>query len=313
MKERHTVGCCLRATIVWLAGCLAWSFITSSHAADANPTDVLGRAGELQLTVQEVQAALASLSPDERTKVTQDPALLDQAVRSWLAQKVVLKEAHDKKWDESPAIQERLERAKNALLAESYLQSMAQPPEGFPSEEELRAGYDAARPALLVPRSYLLAQIFIAEPRTNDDAAEQKTHTKIERVRKALRSAGSDFAQLARDHSEEPQSASRGGEIGWLTETQIQPEIRAQLPKLKLNLVSEPLHLNDGWHILKVLDVRESYTPTLEQVRVQLQEQMRAERTRLNTQAFLENLLRAHPLEIHSHVLSKALQTTTAK
>lgn len=295
----------------WLLRGLMFGLCLWGHAADLDKSDILGRAGDQAVTVQDMRALLAALEPQGQARVSQDAALLSQMVRSYLVQKAVLREAREKKWDESPAVQAQLERARDTALTESYLQAMTQPPESFPNEEELHAGYEAAKPSLLVPRSFLLAQIFIAAPKEDD--ATQKIHAKLESVRNALRSAGADFAAIARERSEEPASAGNGGEIGWLTETQIQPEIQAQLPKLKFNVVSEPLRLNDGWHILKVLDAREPYTPTLEQVRVQLREQMRAERKRSNAQAYLAKLIQAHPLVIDEQALAKILPTAATQ
>jgi len=279
-----------------------WSFLPAAGEGRG----VVGHVGEREITTQDVREALDGLTPPERARVSQDTTLLSQVIRTYFMQKAVLQEARERKWEESPEVKAQLERAREAALTESYLQALSKPPESFPSEEELQAGYEAAKPSLLVPRSYLLAQIFIAAPQDEAAGPKSKSSARLEAVRKALKAAGADFAVIARARSDEPDSASRGGEIGWLTETQIQPEIRAKLPKLALKVVSEPLRLNDGWHILKVLDAREPYTPTLEQVRAQLKEQMRADRTRANAQAYLSKLMEAQPVVIDA-ALSKVL------
>ena len=76
---------------------------------------------------------------------------------------------------------------------------------------------------------------------------------------------------------------------------------------MKLGEVAEPVRLDDGWHIIKVLDIREPYTPTLDQIRSQLAQQLRAERTRSNTQAFLARLLQENPIALNEMALSKLL------
>ncbi|HEY1052464.1 MAG TPA: peptidylprolyl isomerase, partial [Prosthecobacter sp.] len=144
-----------------------------------------------------------------------------------------------------------------------------------------------------------LAQIFIGEQKGSDK--------KIEEVRRRLKAGGTSFGQVARELSEEMESASRDGEIGWLNEKQIQPEILAQLPKLSVNVVSEPVRLKDGWHILKVLDVREAFTPVFDQVRLQLARQLRAEKTGASIQAYMAEMLHKHPVAVNEVVLSKLL------
>jgi parvulin-like peptidyl-prolyl isomerase len=129
-------------------------------------------------------------------------------------------------------------------------------------------------------------------------------------VSKQLKAKAADFAAIAEASSDDAASAARGGVIGWLTESQIQPEIRAKLPKLALGAVSEPIRLADGWHILKVLDIREAHTPTFAQVRSQLSARLRDERASANRQEFLARLLKDQPLAINEIELSKISQGT---
>ena len=104
------------------------------------------------------------------------------------------------------------------------------------------------------------------------------------------------------------QSAGRGGEIGWLTEAQIQPEIRQLVPTLALNAVSDPIKLEDGWHIVKLLDTKAANTPALDQIKDQLVQQMRAEKAKANSQAYLAKLLQENPLAINELELAKVLK-----
>ena len=167
------------------------------------------------------------------------------------------------------------------------------------TKADLREAGDAA---LTVPRSFRLAQIFIAE----EPGADKKLKT----IQQRLKDNPASFGKVAGEMSEEKESASRDGEIGWLSERQIQPEILAQLPKLKVNTVSTPVQLKDGWHILKVLDVREPFTPIFDQVRVQLAQRLRAEKSSANIQAYVSEVLQRHPVAINEVALSKLLQNT---
>lgn len=256
----------------------------------------LGKLGALVLGEDDFRASLQSLSEGQIASLKADPVLLEQVARTTLVQKLVLQEATEKGCPQQPQIAARIERARQSAITESYLESIAEPPKDYPSEEELKAVYTASRDSLRVPRSFRLAQIFIA---TNA--------AKLTEVKKMLSDAKADFAEIASHHSQEVTSASRGGEIGWLTEAQIEPDLLPAIATLKLNEVSKPVKLKDGWHILKLLDARAAYTPTLEQARSQLVKQMRQEKLRLNSQAYLADLLRKHPLQINTAALQAAL------
>ena len=279
----------------------------SARAADAPPADVIGKAGNLSVSEAEVRDSLAALNLADSAATASDPALLSQLVRSLLVQRLLLKAAESNGHDKLPATAAKLARARETALTESYLESVSAPPPSYPSESDLKAAYDAAKPQLAVPRSWRLAQIFIAAPRQAAPADEAKAKSRLDAVLKELKTSPAAFPDIAARLSEESSSAARGGEIGWLAESQIQPEIRALLGNLKPDSLSDPVRLDDGWHVVKVLDAREPYTPSLEQVRSQLAARLRADRSRENSQAFLARLLKDHPVAINELALAALL------
>ncbi len=268
---------------------------------------ILARIGDTDVKVDEIRDALDDLEPRERAALARDPALLNQTVRSLLVRRLVLKEALGKHWEDDPAALAQIKRARDNAIIESYLQSVSKAPAGYPSDADTQAAYDANKAALVVPRQYRLAQIFIAMPK-GDDKAVEKAKAKLESVKKSLRQRDADFAAIAKAQSEESESAGRGGELGWLTEMKIQPEIRPQVTNLAKSAVSEPIQLGDGWHILKLLDSKEAYTPGLDEIREQLVQQLRAERVKAGSQTYLGKLLQRNPIAINELALSNVLK-----
>ncbi|MDP4360544.1 hypothetical protein QR510_28370, partial [Escherichia coli] len=90
---------------------------------------IVARAGKNDITAVEVRAAIALMAPRQQSALAQDPALLSQTVRSLLANRIVLKEALAKKWDQQPAVAAQLARARENLIVEAYLQSVTVPPD----------------------------------------------------------------------------------------------------------------------------------------------------------------------------------------
>lgn len=287
--------------------------LTGTGAVMAQNDAVLGRAGEKEVLVEEIRPALNGLSEIEIESLSRDPAALNKLVRSLVVQRLVLQQALAKKWDEQPEVAERIRHAREVAITDSFLKSVSQPPDSYPNEAELRAAYEARRATLVMPRSFRIAQIYISDPRGQDKETAKKARERVDTVRERVRAPKSDFAAIAREFSEERESAARGGEIGWLTEQQIQPEILAKLPELSFNVVSEALRLEDGWHFIKVMDARQPFTPPLEQIRGELTRQLRAERTRAATQEYLSKLLQEAPLVINEFALSKLLPPAKAE
>ncbi|MEQ1565268.1 MAG: peptidylprolyl isomerase [Myxococcota bacterium] len=85
---------------------------------------------------------------------------------------------------------------------------------------------------------------------------------------------GEDFAQLAKDHSVDPATKGKGGEAGWLHEHENPLWGDAAFAANKGDVLG-PLSSRAGWHIVEVLDKRDS-TPiedTKDEARSQLEHQ----------------------------------------
>lgn len=283
---------------------LTLAFASPLHAETA---PVLGRIGDIEITTPELRENLAGLEASVEKPLVADPAALNQYARALLLQRLILKQALDAKWDQQPSVISRLVRARETAITESYLSDKSTPAVDYPSASDLNEAYEANKDKLLIPRSYLLAQIYISAPEGMDEKADAAAKTRLDTVVKQLAVKGADFGAIARKSSEESTSAADGGKIGWLAETQIQPEIREKLPKLTVDAVSEPVRLKDGWHILKVLDVKEGRTPSLSEVRDELSIRLREERARSMRQEIIAGLLKEYPLAINEIELSKLI------
>ena len=279
----------------------------NSKVSDA---DIVARVGEVNLSADDVRAYVAALGPREQEALAQDPALLSQAVRMILAGRLVTQEVATKKWDQQPGVAAQLDRIRENALSELYLQSVSTPPANYPSDEELQKVYDANRTALLVPRQFQLAQIFIAAPKDADKAAADTAKKTVDDIARRLKASGADFAAIANENAALG-DAKNGGDLGWVPENQIRPEIRTQVIGLAKNAVSEPIKLDDGWHIIKLVDTKASYTRTLPEVRDQLVQQMRIERAKALRQAYLGELIKRNPPVLNEIALSKVLGDQT--
>jgi peptidylprolyl isomerase len=262
--------------------------------------DVIARVGSTNISADQIRAYVASLGPRERAAFGQDPSLLSQAVRLMLANRLVLQEVAAKKWDQQASVAEQLDRVRENAVAELYLQTVSAPPASFPSDDELQKVYDANRSSFLMPRQFELAQIFVAVAKDADKAAEDKAKKTVEDIQRRLKAPGADFAALANETSD----TKNGGELGWVAESQVRPEIRTQVMALAKNAIADPIKLDDGWHIIKLIDTKAAYTRTLPEVREPLIQQMRNERATALRRAYIAELLKQNPPVINELALS---------
>ena len=124
--------------------------------------------------------------------------------------------------------------------------------------------YNANRGSFNLPEPQVhMAQIVVTshpDPNVrnlkNDKAkSEEEANQKIKAIEARLRQ-GEDFAMVAQNLSEDPQTTPNGGDLGFLPESsldQTSPELRKLVLALQPGQLSPIIHTNDGYRILKML------------------------------------------------------------
>ena len=91
--------------------------------------------------------------------------------------------------------------------------------------------------------------------RINELVSEPEARRKIVLLRQRI-AEGSDFGDLARLNSDDPGSASRGGELGWTVPGDLVPEFERVMKQLRPGELSEPVRTPFGYHLIQVLERR---------------------------------------------------------
>jgi parvulin-like peptidyl-prolyl isomerase len=270
-------------------------------------SQIVARVGDKDVTAAELRTAIQQLDIRQQAALANDPALLAQTVRSILATQLVLKEAFAKNWDQQPTITVQLSHLRDNLISESYLQSVTTPPDTYPSEADIKAFYDANAQALVQPRRYRLGQIVIPVAKDADKSAQDSAQRKVDDIVKKLKQPGADFAALVHLSSEDSTAAERDSDIGWVNEPDLRVELRGSVSGLQKSGVSEPIKLEDGWHIIKLLDIEAARPRSLDEVRGALVQKLRSERALANRRAYVQDLLKQSPPVLNELALSQLL------
>ncbi|MEO5676055.1 MAG: peptidylprolyl isomerase [Usitatibacter sp.] len=90
--------------------------------------------------------------------------------------------------------------------------------------------------------------------RAREGLSESEARERLQRLRERV-VAGTDFAELARLHSEDA-SAAKGGELGWVAAGDTVPEFERVMNALRDSEVSQPVQTPFGWHLVQVLERR---------------------------------------------------------
>lgn len=270
---------------------LALLMLALPLAAAAQGDEVIAAFGGTELRASDVRKLVAAQPPVVREQLAKNVPALDRLVRSELFRRVLAAEARAKGWEKRPEALERMERAREQALVSSYVDSLARPAADYPSEQELRAAYEANKAEFTIPKQYHVAQIYVTTRDKADDLA------------KKARAPRADFAALARASSEHAESAARGGDLGWIAESQTLPEVAKTLAVTKVDEVSAPIASGTGWHIVKLLEVREATLRPFDEVRAELAAALRLRRAQENEQRYYDQLLKQNPIAVNEVLL----------
>jgi peptidyl-prolyl cis-trans isomerase SurA len=90
--------------------------------------------------------------------------------------------------------------------------------------------------------------------KTSEVVADAEAQRRIVALRERITNGG-DFAELARQHSNDL-SAAKGGDLGWIFAGDTVPEFERVMDGLKPGELSEPTRSPFGWHLIQVMDRR---------------------------------------------------------
>jgi peptidyl-prolyl cis-trans isomerase SurA len=93
--------------------------------------------------------------------------------------------------------------------------------------------------------------------RVDRAVSEEDALIKAMDIRNRIVISGEDFEQLAKAISDDP-SGVKGGTLGWLMPGETVPEFERALNSLEVGTVSEPVRTQFGYHLIEVLDRRDS-------------------------------------------------------
>jgi peptidylprolyl isomerase len=307
MGKRHNRS--LRwAALAALCAAGAFSGVGAVVAADTGG-EAVAKLGSTDITAAALTDYVHSLDKAVRKQALSDTQLMTRLVRNELARMAVLNEAKAKKWEQRPDVAVKIDRAIDDTIVQSYLASVTMPPDDYPSDAEIAKAYDLNRDSFLVPRQYRLEQIFVAAPAAGDKKAEDAAEKKVDDLAKKAKAKPTDFGDLAKANSEHKETAEKGGDMGWLPEPQLVPEIRTKVGGMTVGEVADPIRLADGWHILRLADTKPAATRPLSEVKERLVIALRQRKMQENEQNYLSGLFEKSPVTVNEIALRKIFET----
>jgi peptidyl-prolyl cis-trans isomerase D len=137
-------------------------------------------------------------------------------------------------------------------------------------EQEVRELYAEERERGVIRQERHVAHILV----DTDDRTEEEARALIDEVQARLL-AGEAFEDLAREYSDDAGSAGAGGDLGYVGEGMLEPELEAVLWGMDVGDVSGPVETQLGVHLVRLLDIEGDAFPSFEEMEAELRQQLR--------------------------------------
>ncbi|MGH7482549.1 MAG: peptidylprolyl isomerase [Longimicrobiales bacterium] len=222
-------------TTVGLAGCDAFSDAMTAHE------NLVARAAGHEFQIDEAAALLA-----QNARLPADPAVVEAVANLWVDYVLLASAASEDSTlgsiELAPIIEPELEQRMVFQLRDRVVQI-----DTTVSEDELRRLFEQEQPDLAVRARHILIRVSPQAPASERDSARAL----IESLQ-ARAAAGEDFAALAREFSEDPGSAERGGDLGFFRRGDMVGPFEEAAFALDVGEVSEVVETPFGYHVIKV-------------------------------------------------------------
>jgi len=172
-------------------------------------------------------------------------------------QEVVAQEALKRGLEKQPHVAARIELDRQSVLVNAYFEDYMR--KNPVTDDMLRKEYERIKPEIPT-KEYKVRHILVEK--------EEDAKNIIAQIRK-----GGSFEKLAAEHSRDPGSKARGGDLDWApAENYVKPFAETVIKLKKGTMTDAPVRTDFGYHIIRVEDERASKVPTFDEAKQQVQQ-----------------------------------------
>jgi peptidyl-prolyl cis-trans isomerase D len=143
------------------------------------------------------------------------------------------------------------------------------------NEADLKTYYEQNVSKYAQPEQRRASHILIAVAKNAPQAEKDKAKAKAEALLAEVKKNPASFAEVAKKNSQDPGSAANGGDLDWQTRGAFVKPVEDAIFSLKKGEISNVVESDFGYHIIKLTDVREAKTKTFDEVKPELEAQMK--------------------------------------
>jgi len=143
------------------------------------------------------------------------------------------------------------------------------------SEQDLKTYYEQNVNRLGGQEERRASHILIAVPKGAPAADKQKAKAKAEEIAAEAKKSPDKFAELAKKYSQDPGSASQGGDLDYFARGAMTKPFEDAVFSMKKGEIVGPVETDFGFHIIKLTDIKEPKQRNFEQMKPQIEAEVK--------------------------------------
>lgn len=233
----------------------------------ADSSSVLIRGENVNITADEYRLLIdGALNDSQKVELLGN----EQKYREYLANFYLIRqlaaEASAKGLGKDAATLARLKFEQDRILANIYLDQLAAQTQAPDFEKLAHEHYLLSKERYLVPEEVHAEHILIAsgEKRSAEEARKlaEKLHKQVV--------SGASFTELAKENSDDPGSASSGGDLGFFPRSKMVKPFADAAFALKAGEVSKPVETQFGYHIIRLVERKPEHYRSFEEAKPEI-------------------------------------------
>lgn len=283
---------------------------TAICAEEFNP--VLGKVSDFSFREADLDRMLAAQPPEVQKKFQEDPQLRVNLVREILTKKAVMLKARKDGFEKKPEIKEQLSYLIDNYISQEYLIKVVTANVSVP-EEAAKKFYQEHEKDFVVPEQIKVRHILLEATKETGAEDRAKARSKAEAALQRLKN-GEDFAKVAKEMSEDQNSAGKGGELGIITSGKTNSdEFEKAAFALKQGVISDVVTTAYGFHIIRVDERQEKRTAGYDEVKNYILKNLKQEEEQKRVQDFVEKATQDSGLEVFTEKITGVKEETAKK
>ena len=153
------------------------------------------------------------------------------------------------------------------------------------SPQDIARSYEDNQQQYATPEQVRASHILLKTEGKDEAVVKKQAEELLAKVK-----AGADFADLAKKNSQDETSAVKGGDLDFFGKGRMVPEFDKAAFTLAPGQISDLVKTQYGFHIIKVTEKKAATTKTLEEVRAQIEDQLKWDRAQAEAQRISDDV-----------------------